>query len=104
MADREAVTHRRSDGDGDSSSGSARSYGGGGAGPPPPPYESVNWVERGLDSALPIGVAEPSAAGVREEPPYVVEAGPASLGRGRRRIGDRVFAVLTAGQDCSSYC
>lgn len=97
MADRDAVTHRRSDGDGDSSSGSARSYGGGVAGPPPPPYESVNWVERGLDSALPIGVAEPSGIGVREEPPYVAEAGPASLGRGRRRIGDRVFAVLTAG-------
>jgi phosphate transport system permease protein len=97
MADRETVTHRRSDGDGDSSRGSARSYGGGVAGPPPPPYEPVDWVERGLDSALPIGAAEPSAIGVQEEPPHDVEAGPAWLGGGRRRIGDRVFAVLTAG-------
>ncbi len=89
MADRETVTHRTS---GDDPGGSAES--------PPPSIggESVDWVERGLGSALPVGSAEPTAISTLEETPPVLGAGAVSLGgRGRARIGDRVFAILTSG-------
>jgi phosphate transport system permease protein len=89
MADRETVTHRTS---GEDPGGPADS---------PPPYiggESIDWVERGLDSALPVGSAEPAAISTLEETPPVLGAGAVSLGgRQRARIGDRVFAILTSG-------
>ena len=69
--------------------------------PLPPPSiggESIDWVERGLDSALPIGSAEPAAISTLEDEPPVFGAGVASLGgRGRARIGDRIFAWVTTG-------
>ena len=70
------------------------------ADPLPPPSiggESIDWAERGLDSALPIGSAEPSGIGTLEEEAPVFGAGSVSGGRGRGRIGDRVFAALASG-------
>jgi phosphate transport system permease protein len=70
------------------------------ADPLPPPSiggESIDWAERGLDSALPIGSAEPSGIGTLEEEAPVFGAGSVSGGRGRRRIGDRVFSALASG-------
>jgi phosphate transport system permease protein len=101
MADRESVTHR---GSGDESGGEAARLPEGNPGrmadPLPPPSiggESIDWAERGLDSALPIGSAEPSGIGTLEEKAPVFGAGSVSGGRGRRRIGDRVFAALASG-------
>ncbi len=70
------------------------------ADPLPPPSiggESIDWAERGLDSALPIGSAEPSGIGTLEDEAPVFGAGSVSGGRGRARIGDRVFAALASG-------
>ena len=101
MADRESVTHR---GSGDESGGEAARPPEGNPGrmadPLPPPSiggESIDWAERGLDSALPIGSAEPSGIGALEEEAPVFGAGSVSGGRGRRRIGDRVFSALASG-------
>jgi hypothetical protein len=101
MADRESVTHR---GSGDESGGEAARPPEGNPGrmadPLPPPSiggESIDWAERGLDSALPIGSAEPSGIGTLEEEAPVFGAGSVSGGRGRRRIGDRVFSALASG-------
>ena len=101
MADRESVTHR---GSGDESGGEAARPPEGNPGrmadPLPPPSiggESIDWAERGLDSALPIGSAEPSGIGTLEEEAPVFGAGSVSGGRGRGRIGDRVFSALASG-------
>jgi phosphate transport system permease protein len=101
MADRESVTHR---GSGDESGGEAARPPEGNPGrmadPLPPPSiggESIDWAERGLDSALPIGSAEPSGIGTLEEEAPVFGAGSVSGGRGQRRIGDRVFAAFASG-------
>jgi phosphate transport system permease protein len=101
MADRETVTHR---GSGDESGGEAARPPEGNPGrmadPLPPPSiggESIDWAERGLDSALPIGSAEPSGIGTLEGEAPVFGAGSVSGGRGRSRIGDRVFAALASG-------
>ena len=102
MAHRETVTHR---GSGDDPGGEAAGRRGGTPGtpadplPPPPSIggEPIDWAERGLDSALPIGSAEPTGIGTLEEEPPVFGAGSVSGGRGRRRIGDRVFAALASG-------
>jgi phosphate transport system permease protein len=100
MADREQVTHRGSD----DSGGAAAGRPGGNpvtpADPLPPPSiggEPIDWAERGLDSALPIGSAEPSGIGALEEEAPVFGAGSVSGGRGRGRIGDRVFSALASG-------
>ena len=101
MADRETVTHR---GSGDESGGEAARPPEGNPGrmadPLPPPSiggEPIDWAERGLDSALPIGSAEPSGIGTLEGEAPVFGAGSVSGGRGRGRIGDRVFAALASG-------
>jgi phosphate transport system permease protein len=101
MADRETVTHR---GSGDDPGGEAAGRRGGSPGTPaaplPPPSiggEPIDWAERGLDSALPIGSAEPSGIGTLEEEAPVFGAGSVSGGRGRARVGDRVFAALASG-------
>ena len=98
MADRETVSHR---GSGDDPSGEATGRRGGTpADPLPPPSiggEPIDWVERGFDSSLPIGSAQPTAIGTFEGEPAVLGAGSVSGGRGRTRIGDRVFAILTTG-------
>ena len=101
MADRETVTHR---GSGDESGGEAARPPEGNPGrmadPLPPPSiggESIDWAERGLDSALPIGSAEPSGISTLEGEAPVFGAGSVSGGRGRGRIGDRVFAALASG-------
>jgi phosphate transport system permease protein len=101
MADRDTVTHR---GSGDDPGGEAAGRRGGTPGTPadplPPPSiggEPIDWAERGLDSALPIGSAEPTGIGTLEEEAPVFGAGSVSGGRGRPRIGDRVFAALASG-------
>jgi phosphate transport system permease protein len=101
MADRETVTHRGSGDDpGGRSAGPPEGNPGRMADPLPPPSiagESIDWAERGLDSALPIGSAEPSGIGTLEGEAPVFGAGSVSGGRGRGRIGDRVFAALASG-------
>jgi phosphate transport system permease protein len=101
MADRETVSHR---GSGDDPGGEATGRGGGtpgsGADPLPPPSiggEPIDWAERGFDASLPIGSAQPTAIGTLQGEPAVLGAGSVSGGRGRTRIGDRVFAILTTG-------
>ena len=101
MADRETVTHRGSGDDpGGRAAGPPEGNPGRMADPLPPPSiggESIDWAERGLDSALPIGSAEPSGIGTLEGEAPVFGAGSVSGGRGRSRIGDRVFAALASG-------
>jgi len=101
MADRETVSHRDS---GNDPGGEATGRHGGTPDTPvdplPPPSiggEPIDWVERGFDASLPIGSAQPTAIGTLQGEPAVLGAGSVSGGRGRTRIGDRVFAILTTG-------
>ena len=92
MAKRETMTHRTADED--SGAGEALPY----RNDPGDARESIDWVERGLTSALPIGSAQPAAISTLEETPSVPSAEALPVGgRGRIRIGDWVFAALTSG-------
>ncbi len=64
---------------------------------PPQDDDPVDFAERGLRAALPVGSAEPTGISTGGGLPPVAGAGSAAGGRGRIRIGDRIFAGLTSG-------
>src|SRR5262249_13265297 len=64
---------------------------------PPGAGEPIDWAERGIHASLPIGSAQPSGISTLPGEPQVIGAGSVSLGSGKVRRGDRIFATLTTG-------
>lgn len=64
---------------------------------PPGAGEPIDWAERGFHASLPIGSAQPSGISTLPGEPQVIGAGSVSLGSGKVRRGDRIFAALTTG-------